>query len=118
MKFKADDYVLTSKGKLGKVLLPGYMNHQEREYRPASVQLNTKVYQIWEENLELVELVAIKVMGETTPVVLKARTAFNLIQILLRNRISVKIDIEETKELNVFTEQTRVELPEFIESDY
>jgi len=97
---KPDSYVITTKGKLGKVILPGLVNHETKEYKPAAVQLNTKVYEIWPENVTPVEFVDLVVMNEGN-LILTAEKAFNLIKTLLRNNISVKIDIEATKQTNI-----------------
>lgn len=115
MKFKVDNYVVTNKGKLGKIILPGSIDHEQKIYKPVSVQLNTKVYQIWQENLIPVEYVALEIMGDSSITILKAHTAFNLIKVLLKNRIRIKIDIEETKECNIFWEK---ELPEYLNRMY
>ncbi len=106
MTLPANQYVLTTKGKLGKVVLPGYNNYEDRQFKPASVVLNTKVYQIWEENLVPISFVALNLMNDSSLIILKAETAFNLIRVLLRNRIKVKIDIEETHRANFIDPDT------------
>jgi len=115
MKFRPDEYVVTSKGKLGKIILPGYIDHETKQFSPASVVLNTKVYQIWQENLTSVDLVALNVMNDDSTIILKAETAFNLIKVLLRNRIKVEIDLVETKSLNIVWGG---EIPEFEQLQY
>jgi len=115
MNFKPNDYVITNQGKLGKIILPGHIDHEARSFAPASVQLNTKVYQIWQNNLFPVDLVALNVMNDDSTVILKAETAFNLVKVLLRNRIKVRIDVEETKALNVVYTP---EIPDFEQLKY
>lgn len=86
---KPDDYVLTSKGKLGKIVLPGSVDYTEKRFTPASVLIGNQVYQIWPENLNIVTHVTISVMeGEVT---LTAASAVKLIKVLLRNKLSFEI---------------------------
>ena len=82
---KPDDYVITSKNKLGKVLLPGYIDIHNKEFRPASVQLNHRVYEIWPENLTVVSYIDLSIMGGE--ITLTAEAASKLIKVLLRNNI-------------------------------
>ncbi len=86
---KPEDYVLTSKGKLGQIVLPGINDPQNNYYEPASVAFGKKVYEIWPENLQIISHVTIKVLeGE---IVLTAQSAANLIKVLLRNRLPFEI---------------------------
>ena len=86
---KPDDFVLTSKGKLGQVVLPGVKDPQNNYYEPASVAFGKKVYDIWPENLQVVSHVTVKVMeGE---IVLTAESAVNLIKVLLRNKLPFEV---------------------------
>ncbi len=83
-----DDYVLSTKGKLGRIILPG--SKEGNTYKPASVIFNKKVYQIWPENLTVVTHIDIAVMGGT--ITLTAEKASDLIKVLLRNKIQFKIE--------------------------
>ena len=86
---KPNDHVLTSKGKLGKIILPGSINYADKKYIPASVEIGNRVFQIWPENLTVVSHITIKVMeGEIT---LTAQSAVNLIKVLLRNKLQFEI---------------------------
>ncbi len=86
----ANDYVLTTKGKLGQIVLPGTKNLQTNHYEPASIIFNKKVYQIWPENLTVVSHIDIEVMGGT--ITLTAEKGSDLIKVLLRNKIPFKIE--------------------------
>ncbi len=87
---KPDDYVLTSKGKLGQVILTGQKDLETNMFTPAAVIFNKKVYQIWPENLTVVTHIDIEVMGGT--ITLTAAKASDLIKVLLRNKIPFKIE--------------------------
>ena len=86
---KPNDYVLTSKSKLGKIILPGSVNYADKKYIPASVEIGNQVFQIWPKNLQVVSHVTVKVMeGE---IVLTAESAVNLIKVLLRNKLPFEV---------------------------
>ncbi len=104
---KPNDYVITTKNKLGILLLPGVRDPVNKNYKPASVQLNNRVYEIWSENLRPVTHIDLQIMEGR--IILTAEKAFKLIQTLLKNRISVEI-MEAWNEPQINMDQLQKEL--------